>query len=570
MLRGTIFGSFATSLIGPLLIGLILYNNIPDYYLFIWISLHFILFFTRVFFTKKLLLDSKSDKQSLRRKLIYSLVLSALISALYGVIIWIAVLLEVSELNLLLITMGIVALSAGSISTLGSIFHAFILFVGLMIIPLIGALLYHGGEIFGIVSFIISVFILVHISAGYRHYITIRNAISLKESFETIFNQTSDGIVLVKEIRFKDCNDSVITMFGYNSKEKFLGTHLKNFSPKYQPDGTLSSRKMILMLRKAWQERRNSFEWLHVKANGNLFWTEIVLTRIHLDGEDLIHGVWRDISKRKEAEFQLESLNTTLEKRVKAEIEKNRLSDQKLLQHSRLAQMGEMISMIAHQWRQPLSAISSTSLNLKLKLELEIFKLDSKEGVDECSDYFLKRLEDVEEYVQSLTHTIDDFRNFYKPNKKSVTISLEEIINRSLHIIQASLKNDNIEIQKVYHAKEPMKIFDSELMQVILNLLKNAQDNFKEKQIKNPYIKITTQEQFISICDNGGGIPKAILEKIFDPYFSTKDEKNGTGLGLYMSKIIVEDHHKGRLHVSNTNDGVCFTIQLGEENSNEH
>ena len=100
------------------------------------------------------------------------------------------------------------------------------------------------------------------------------------------------------------------------------------------------------------------------------------------------------------------------------------------------------------------------------------------------------------------------------------------------------------------------------MMQVIINILKNAQDNFKEKEIKNPYIKISTEHRSIRICDNGGGIPKPILNKIFDPYFSTKNEKNGTGLGLYMSKIIVEDHHKGNLHVSNTKDGVCFKIEF--------
>jgi len=101
-------------------------------------------------------------------------------------------------------------------------------------------------------------------------------------------------------------------------------------------------------------------------------------------------------------------------------------------------------------------------------------------------------------------------------------------------------------------------------MQVLLNILKNAQDNFKERGVQNPRITIDVQERVCSICDNGGGVSEDIMERIFEPYFSTKDEKNGTGLGLYMSKTIVEEHHKGRLEVENRDDGVCFIIELGE------
>jgi signal transduction histidine kinase len=103
------------------------------------------------------------------------------------------------------------------------------------------------------------------------------------------------------------------------------------------------------------------------------------------------------------------------------------------------------------------------------------------------------------------------------------------------------------------------------MMQVILNLLKNAQDVLKEEAVEKPYIKVTTEERKILICDNGGGISSEIINKVFDPYFSTKEDKNGTGLGLYMSKMIVEEHHNGSLTVENSADGACFTIILGEE-----
>jgi len=274
-------------------------------------------------------------------------------------------------------------------------------------------------------------------------------------------------------------------------------------------------------------------------------------------GKELVN-LWANITL---ASGEIINIGYDITQQRKNEIEVQEKSEQ-FFQQSRLAQMGEMISMIAHQWRQPLGAIATTSVNLRMKLLLEAFDFNSKDDIIKAEEYFIKRLENIEEYVQNLTITIDDFRNFYKPNKTAVCIKLEDVILKSLNIIRASLINDNIEIVEIYDAKESLEVYDSELMQVILNLLKNAQDNFQEKGIKYPKITITTQDRSLSICDNGGGIPKDILSNIFDPYFSTKDEKNGTGLGLYMSKIIIEEHHKGSLHVNNTNDGVCFKINL--------
>ncbi len=283
-------------------------------------------------------------------------------------------------------------------------------------------------------------------------------------------------------------------------------------------------------------------------------------------------GTVLDITMRRKVENALEELNVKLEERVLHELEKNRQKEQLLLQQSRMAQMGEMISMIAHQWRQPLGSISSTVVNLKLKLELEKFDLNSADGVNEAKEYFLQRLFKIENYVHNLSNTIDDFRNFYKPNKLSKTITLKKLVNKSLEIIGASLENDHIEIVTEFTDTQELDIYDNEVMQVLLNLLKNAQDNFKEKEASSRNIVnkiiIKTTNSTLSICDNGGGINDNIINKIFDPYFSTKDEKNGTGLGLYMSKTIVEEHHNAKLEVMNTEDGVCFKIKFKAQLSN--
>jgi len=228
-------------------------------------------------------------------------------------------------------------------------------------------------------------------------------------------------------------------------------------------------------------------------------------------------------------------------------------NEKHLLAQSRLAQMVEMISMIAHQWRQPLTIIAMQANNMKMDIELDEVNEDSLKSA----------IEDILRHTQYLSKTIDDFRNFYKPNNKSVNIKLEDMISKSLKIIKSSLVNDNIEIIEEYNSSQVIELYENEMMQVILNLLRNAQDKFKEKLIEKPYIKITTQNTKIIICDNAGGISEDIIEKIFDPYFSTKDEKNGTGLGLHLSKTIVEEHHNGTLSVSNTFNGVCFIIELG-------
>ena len=251
-----------------------------------------------------------------------------------------------------------------------------------------------------------------------------------------------------------------------------------------------------------------------------------------------------------------------IEKERNEEIQKNKEKDKKLLEHSRMAQMGEMISIIAHQWRQPLGAISAASANLSVKLELGTFDYSSEKAKNASSEYILDKLANINEYVKNLTTTIDDFRNFYKPNRPMQEILLSDIVQRALDVLNESLESDNISVVKSYNGHRKIQVYDNELMQVILNILKNAKDNFEDKKIVDAVITIEVIDKKIVICDNGGGINPEIISKIFDPYYSTKNEKNGTGLGLYMSKMIIEDHHSGTLNVENYEEGVCFIINL--------
>ncbi len=263
---------------------------------------------------------------------------------------------------------------------------------------------------------------------------------------------------------------------------------------------------------------------------------------------------------------ELTILQNSLQVKVDQQLGSLRAKDQQLLQQSRLAQMGEMISMIAHQWRQPLGAISATSIDMNLKLQLNEFDLAQEVERNKCNDYVINHLGKIDGFVQSLTNTIDDFRNFYKPNKTSISSLMNSPVKKALNIVRSSFVAEGIEIFEEYTCSNRVAMHENELMQVILNILKNSQDNFKEKSIKNGKIWIKTYDLDdgirLEISDNGGGVSEEILQKIFDPYFSTKSEKNGTGLGLYMSKIIIELHHEGKLYAKNRDHGVCFFIDL--------
>jgi two-component system, NtrC family, C4-dicarboxylate transport sensor histidine kinase DctB len=264
---------------------------------------------------------------------------------------------------------------------------------------------------------------------------------------------------------------------------------------------------------------------------------------------------------------ELEEINQTLEERINIEVEKNRDKDHHMIEQSRMAQMGEMLSMIAHQWRQPLAAISVVSANIRVNLALSKHDLNDDEGQNNHISDLEKALKDIDLYVQSLTGTINDFRNFYKPDKELQHVSLDVPASKALSIIRASLESEGIEIIEDYQSERPLLLHENELMQVVLSILKNAEDKLNEDKTDNGAVYISTYDvddtyTALKISDNGNKIDEEIISKIFEPYFSTKDAKNGTGLGLYMSKTIISKHHKGKIYANNENSAVSFIIEL--------
>jgi nitrogen-specific signal transduction histidine kinase len=287
--------------------------------------------------------------------------------------------------------------------------------------------------------------------------------------------------------------------------------------------------------------------------------------------EALSHIIDTTSKIQKKRSDELEFLNSSLEAKIYQAVEENRKKDQMILRHSKLAQMGELISMIAHQWRQPLGSISSTILGVQTKLQLGRFDLSDPKEAEQCEFFVDESLSRMTEYVKFLSDTIDEFRSFFKPNRTPEKLTIDLVVKKSVYIIEKSLTAKNISFQKECNSHREFLGYKNEIIQVILNIIKNAEDILLEKKVKNPEIRIqcyvSGKYDILEISDNAGGIPAELLDRIFEPYFSTKNEKNGTGLGLYMSKTIIEDHCKGILNVSNNDQGAVFKIGFNVENT---
>jgi len=253
-------------------------------------------------------------------------------------------------------------------------------------------------------------------------------------------------------------------------------------------------------------------------------------------------------------------LNDALEYRISEELKLNREKDRIMFEQSRFASMGEMINNIAHQWRQPLNALSLSVQNISFAYETG--KLTPQ--------YMERASQKANLLIMNMSTTIDDFRNFFKPNRDKQLFDVTLLVQNLLDLVQASLVNHQIAIQ--INVEEEFKIlgFPNEFLQVLLNLINNSKDALIESKNKSPIIRIrsyrTNVAHCLEIADNAGGIPKDIIDKIFDPYFTTKEEGKGTGIGLYMSKMIVENNMSGKLTVHNTEEGALFTITLPHNN----
>jgi ABC-type nitrate/sulfonate/bicarbonate transport system substrate-binding protein/signal transduction histidine kinase len=262
---------------------------------------------------------------------------------------------------------------------------------------------------------------------------------------------------------------------------------------------------------------------------------------------------------------KIQKLNTNLEKRILEESLKNRKKDETLFKQAKLASMGEMINNIAHQWRQPLNRI-----NLSIQVIENILKdisldFEQKELID-------KKIFHINKNINYMSNTIEDFMNFFHPKKVKNNFYLNNLIKKAVSLIQ-NRDNNNIEIDIEIEKVIFIYSFENEFLQVILILLQNAIDCFKTSNITHKCIGIFASEEkekiTLIIKDNAGGIPAEIIDKIFEPYFTTKFKGEGSGIGLYMAKMIIEESIGGKLDVYSKNIYTNFKITLKKENTND-
>jgi len=288
----------------------------------------------------------------------------------------------------------------------------------------------------------------------------------------------------------------------------------------------------------------------------------------------LIHKMLKDrkieISKAKEINKNLKAINRelkqsgyevkleneNLEIRVDEEIKKNEYQKELLFQQSKMASMGEMIGNIAHQWRQPLNALSGLVVWINMKYNM-------KQLTEEDMKIFKEKSNQI---IQKMSSTIDDFRNFFSPNKAIDTFSVNSAIDEAIKFVGDSFVANRIEIIKDFKTTKEIKNYKNELIQVLLNIFNNSKDAIKEKNIENGLVTISLEENeksvIIKIQDNGGGIKQDIIDRVFEPYFTTKFKSDGTGIGLYMSKMITEESMQGTIKLENVKNGVLTTIEL--------
>ena len=373
-----------------------------------------------------------------------------------------------------------------------------------------------------------------------------------EENFSGILNKYSKSIMDVEKELTKSSNiiDKYVMMSrtspdgeilsvsrafcevsGYSEKE-LLG---KNHNILRHPD---MSKELYDNL---WETIKKAKVWRgeikNKKKDGGYYWVDITITPTTNRQGKIIYfdAIRHDITSKKDLEEQ----------------------QNMLIEQSKSAAMGEMISMIAHQWRQPLQAVSI------LVQKLPITKMMDGEISDELLEH---TVDEIGVQLDYMSKTIDDFRDFFLPDKPKEEIEASRIIDKVLDFLAFLFQSKSVNINKDIKEDPIVSVHINELVQVLINIIKNAIDAMDEKKIENKTINITVSSEksivIIEIEDNAKGIDEKIMPKIFEPYFSTKTDKNGTGLGLYMCKTIIEKHSSGELSVSNSKNGAKFKIKL--------
>ncbi|MCD6172975.1 MAG: cache domain-containing protein [Sulfurimonas sp.] len=359
-----------------------------------------------------------------------------------------------------------------------------------------------------------------------------------KEAFETLYQKSTDPILIIEDEKFVDCNEATTKILKASSKMEVLNCHPSELSPIKQKDGTNSYEKAQKLFDICRKDGYASFEWQHKDFDGEIFTVDIIITNIKLKNRDVIHVIWRDITE-------------------KIKLQEQNIQKQKMIEHqSRLAQMGEMIQNIAHQWKQPLAQINAVLVSMENDYK------QNKLNYNQLS----KKLDQIENLTLYMSDTIFSFSHYFDSKQEKNSFNVEKVIIQAITLLHPLIKKKDINININCTDKYTFFGDKKEFIQVILVILSNAMDIFKLKKITNPSIDIKIKSKkdkiVIEISDNAGGIKVENLDKIFEPFFTIKEHSDGSGMGLYMAKMIIENKMDGELNVQNKDDGALFTITI--------
>lgn len=391
-----------------------------------------------------------------------------------------------------------------------------------------------------------------------------------QEKYSTLFNTSYNPIAIIAEDgSIVDVNGEMVAQFGYE-RDEILQMFLEMLVTKDY------LHKVKEIINKMTKTKKWSFDLDFVKSWGDVFNAEISASRLEISGQTYIQLVIMDVTSRKKASELLNRRQEYLENKVEQEVQRRRQNERLMMQQSKMAAMGQMMSAIAHQWRQPLNTIA---------IYIQDFEDSYKHG--ELDEKYLGELVGLSmNQINFMSKTIDDFKNFFRPDKDERVFEVCSETLSAVALLGVQLVRNNIKLQLNCHGNMILfedadnfkcqndkctfiKGFPNEFKQVLLNLIQNARDAVEDSRTEPSEEKLITigVEELetsvkIFVCDNGDGIPEDVAERIFEPYFTTKEEGRGTGVGLYMSKIIIEQNMKGMLYFENLNPGTRFVIEL--------
>ena len=359
---------------------------------------------------------------------------------------------------------------------------------------------------------------------------------------QQLLDTSISGIAVFKNNSLVMCNKTALKMMGYDDIEEVKGKYIVDFVADAYKEKFIQAMK---------DKNIKAYEVNLIKKDGKEF---PVLGKGTIINRSTIIASFIDLTDMKNAQDRLKQLNETLEERIKEEVEKSKKQQLILLQQARYSQMGEVISMIAHQWRQPLNILSV--LLQKLQIQHQFGTLDDKTIEDV--------LEKSDAQIQQMSYIIDEFRNFFKPNQEMKKFNVSKAIDEIISTLKPLFINLNIGIVLDVDDSVEIEGYKSEFKQAVMNIINNAKDVLKDKKGKKTIavsLKRYEDKIELSIEDNGGGIADNVINNIFEPYFSTKS-KDGTGIGLYITKIIIEKHMDGKIEVVNKAEGARFIITI--------